>query len=70
MQTNIAVTRCIAEAERRVDAMQILCEMLTGQIKAERRRLEEIKSAIASTGGHEQRGQVASGDIDATMLEG
>ena len=70
MRTDIAVMRCIAEAERRVDAMQILCEMLTGQIKGERRRLEELQSVIASTGGHEQSGQVAPGDIDATMLEG
>jgi len=69
MQSNAAVMVCIAEAEKRIDAMQVLCEILTGQVKGERRQLEEIKSAIGSPSAHEERGQAASGEISAAMLE-
>jgi hypothetical protein len=70
MSTDIAVRQCIAEAEKRVDAMQVLCEMLTGQLKGERRQLQEVKAALASlVPGHEASGQVAPGDISPKMLE-
>ena len=69
MQSNAAIADSIAEAEKRVDAMQVLCEILTGQVKGERRQLEEIKAALAShVPGHPERGQVASGDISPEML--
>ena len=65
MPTNIAVKRSIEEAEKRVDAMQVLLEILTGQVKGERRQLEEIKAAIAS-----DNGQAAQGEISPEMLDG
>ena len=72
MSTDIAVTRCIAEAERRVGAMQVLCEMLTGQLKGEHRQLEEIKSALAShvPGSGANSPAVSRGDISPEMLAG
>ena len=63
MSTDIAIKRCLAEAERRVDAMQVLCEILKGQVKGERRQLDEIKAAIAS-----DNGQAAQGEISPEML--
>jgi len=65
-----ACKRCIAETERRLDAIQILCELLTCQVKAERRRLEEVKSAIAATDANSQSSSGAPGDSSLAMLEG
>jgi hypothetical protein len=48
MQTDIVVTRCVAEAERRLSAIEVLCQIITGQVKAERRELQELRSAIAA----------------------
>jgi len=72
MPTDIACKKCIAEAERRLDAMQILCEMFLGQIKGERRKLEEIKAALASTvpGGGANTPAVSRGEISPEMLAG
>ena len=70
MPTDIALTRHFAAADRRIESMSLLCEMFSGHVKKQRQELQEIKWAIASTGGHEQSGQVAPGDIEATMLEG
>jgi hypothetical protein len=70
MQTDIAVARCIAEAERRVDAIAVLCEIITGQVKGERRELQALRSALASpVPGHES-GSVAAEDIGPAMLDG
>jgi hypothetical protein len=70
MPTDIAVTRCIADAEKRVSAMQVLCEILTGQLKGERRQLEEIKSALAFPvpGSGANSPAVPPGDISPEML--
>lgn len=68
MPTDIAVTRCIAEAEKRLDAMQVLCEILTGQVKGERRQLAGIKAALASDCGHGEEGDMAPGQISPNML--
>jgi hypothetical protein len=48
MLSDSTVARCIAEAERRVDAIEVLCEIITGQVKGERRELQELRSAIAA----------------------
>jgi hypothetical protein len=52
--------------------MQILCEMFLGQIKGERRKLEEIKAALASTvpGGGANTPAVSRGEISPEMLAG
>lgn len=68
MLSDAAVSNSIAEAEKRVDAMQVLCEILTGQVKGERRQLQEIKAALNSSPGHEERRQVAPGDISPELL--
>lgn len=49
--------------------MQLLCEMLIGQAKAEGRQLAEIKSALASDRGQEDRGQAAPDELSAELLE-
>ena len=68
MQSNAAVAVCIAEAEKRVDALQALCSMFRGQVKAARRQLEEIKAALASpVPGHPERGQ-GPGEISPSDL--
>jgi len=71
MSKELAVAACIAAAEQRVDAMQVLCEILTGQVKAERRQLEEARAALASTAppGHGEPGCAAPGDTSLAMLE-
>jgi hypothetical protein len=70
MSNELAVANSIAEAEKRVNAMQVLCEILTGQVKGERRQLEEIKSAIASRvhGSGANAPAVPPGDISPEML--
>jgi hypothetical protein len=71
MQSNAAIARCIAEAERRVDAIEVLCEIITGQVKGERRELQAIRAALAApVPGPEGSGQVAPGDTSIAMLEG
>jgi hypothetical protein len=67
--SDAAITICIAEAERRVDAMQSLCSVFLGQVKAERRQIEKIKGILAApVPDHEQSGQAAPGDISPEML--
>jgi len=71
MSNESAVAACIAAAKQRVDAMQVLCEILTGQVKAERRQLEEAKAALAfpAPPGHGEPGYAAPGDTSLAMLE-
>jgi hypothetical protein len=69
MQTENAVNQCLAEAERRIDAMEVLCEIFVGQLKGERRQLEEVKRSIAFTAPvHKESGRTAPGDIEPEML--
>jgi hypothetical protein len=69
MLSNAAVANSIADAEKRVDAMQVLCEILTGQVKGERRQLARIKAALASpVPGPEASGQGEPGGISPEML--
>jgi hypothetical protein len=71
MSNESAVAACIAAAEQRVDAMQVLCEILTGQIKGAGRQLQEVKAALASPAppGHGETGYAAPGDTSLAMLE-
>jgi len=67
--SNIPVTRCIAEAEQRVGAMQVLCSMLVGQLKGEARKLQEIKSALGPGYPQEDMDPAAPEEISAELLE-
>ena len=70
MSNESAVAACITAAEQRACAMQALCEILTGQVKAERRQLEEAKAALASPAPpHGEPGYAAPGDTSLAMLE-
>jgi len=70
MQSNAAIARCIAEAERRNDAIEVLCEIITGQVKGERRELQILRAALATPVlGHEETRQMAPGDISPDMLD-
>ena len=69
MQGNAAVASGIAAAERRVDAIEILCSIITGQAKAERRELQAIRCALASpVPDQDDSERVPPGDISADML--
>ena len=69
MSTSSAVANGIAQAERRIDAMQVLCEILSGQLKGERRQLEEIKTSLASPAlGQVESGPSGRPDIGPEML--
>jgi hypothetical protein len=71
MQSNAAVTSGIAEAERRVDAIEVLCSIIIGQAKAERRELQALRQAITSSvPGPDGSGQLPPGDISPEMLAG
>jgi hypothetical protein len=48
MPSDSTIARCIAEAEKRADAIEVLCEIITGQVKGERRELQELRTAIAA----------------------
>jgi hypothetical protein len=69
MSTEIVAERCIAEAEKRIDAIEVLCDIIRGQVRAERRELWAIRSAIASPAPSQSAiGQGAPGEISANML--
>lgn len=72
MPSDFVCQRCIAEAEKRLDAMELLCEMVIGQLRGERRQLEEIKAALASPvpGDRANSPAVSPGDISPEMLAG
>jgi len=71
MQGNAAVASGIAAAERRADAIEVLCSIITGQAKAERRELQALRQAIVSSvPGHEGSGRLPPGDISPEMLAG
>jgi hypothetical protein len=69
MPKDVAVAHCLAAAEKRIGAMEVLCEMLIGQLKGERRQIEELKAAIALPApSREGRSQAEAGDISPEML--
>jgi hypothetical protein len=71
MQANSAITSGIAAAERRVDTIEVLCSIITGQAKAERRELQALRQAIASSVPvQEGSGPLPPGDISPEMLAG
>ena len=70
MPSNVACERCVADTKRRLDAMQVLCEMLTGLVRRECQKLEETKSAIAATDQRPQPSQWPQADSALDLLEG
>jgi hypothetical protein len=68
MPTESAVAKSLASAGKRLESMSLLCEMLTGQLARQRREFEQIKSALAVSGGPGESGLVAPGDISPEML--
>jgi hypothetical protein len=68
MLSDAAVANGIAEAEKRIDAMEVLCEILAGQIKGERRQLDEVKEAIACTLQGRKEALEPPGEIAPDML--
>jgi len=71
MPSEIVVARCITEAEKRIDAIEVLCEIIRGQVKGERRELQAIRSALTAPGSYqEQAGSAAVGDAALAMLDG
>ena len=71
MSADSPVSRCIVEAEQRLGAIEVLCSIIVGQARAERRQLDELKTALASTApGQQDGGQVAPSDTSLALLEG
>lgn len=71
MPRDIEIAHCIAAAEERIGAMEVLLEMAVGQLKGERRQIEELKAAVASpVSSHEGSGPVAPAVISPEMLAG
>ena len=71
MPSDTTVARCIAEAEKRALAIEVLCGIINGQVKAELRQLDEIKAALASPArpGRGEPGYATPGDTSLAMLE-
>ena len=71
MSTDSPVSRCIAEAEQRLGAIEVLCSIIVGQARAERKQLDELKIVLAPAApGHQDGGQLAPGDTSLALLEG
>ena len=67
-QSTPEIERRLAALGKRSETMFILLEMVSRQDELQRQELQELRSAIVSSGGPEQRNQVAPGDISADML--
>jgi hypothetical protein len=66
---NAAVANSIAAAERRIEAIEVLCSIITGQAKAEHEALRAIRSALAAPVRDREDGdRAAPSDISADML--
>jgi hypothetical protein len=64
---NAAIAEDLAAADKRLDAMSVLCGILSGRIEGSRRDLRQIRSDIADA----QRSQEephAAGEICPDML--
>jgi hypothetical protein len=63
-----ALADSIAAADRRIESMSLLCEMLFGHVKHQRQELQEIKSALACAGKQEGKRHAVPGVIAPEML--
>ena len=67
--SNAVVATSIDAAFRRVDAIEVLCSIITGQPKAERRALQAIRSALVTpVSDSEDSERVSASDISIDML--
>jgi hypothetical protein len=67
---NAAIANSIAEADRRLEIMGILCGMLSGRIESSRRDLRQIRSDVASAQRRQEDTHAVAAEISASMLEG
>jgi hypothetical protein len=58
----------ISAADRRVESMSLLCEMLFGQVKHQRQELHEIRAAFASVEKREEPRHAVPNIIAPEML--
>jgi hypothetical protein len=65
---NAAIANSIAEADKRLETLLVLCGILTGRIEASRRDLRIIKSAVASA--QKCQGVTHAAEISADLLVG
>jgi hypothetical protein len=68
MLSEAAVADGIAGAEKRLDAMEVLCGILVGQVKGERHQLQELRRVLASPHGQKERDGGGQGEIGPEML--
>ena len=69
MSTEQAVASTLAAAEKRCDEVAALSDILSVQVKRQRRELQAIRAAIVLlVPGKEGRGQVSRGDISPEDL--
>jgi hypothetical protein len=67
---NAAVAKSIAAADARLDAMSVLCGILSGRIEASRRDLRQIRADVASAQKRAEETHAAAAEISAADLAG
>jgi hypothetical protein len=67
-QSDSEIEKRLAALGNRSETMATLLEMVCGQGERQRRELQELRSAIASSRNQEQTGSVAPGEISPEML--
>jgi hypothetical protein len=67
---NAAIAKSIAAADRRLETLSVLSEILSGRIKASRQDLRQIRSDVASAQVRQEDPHAAAAEISAEMLSG
>jgi hypothetical protein len=67
---NAAIANSIAEADKRLETLLVLCGILSGRIEASRRDLREIKSNVASAQRRQEDTHAVAAELSAEMLAG
>ena len=70
MSTDNAVADSIAAADKRLDAMSVLCRILSGRIEASRRDLRQIRADVASAQKRAEETHAAAAEITSGMRRG
>jgi hypothetical protein len=65
---NAAVAKTIAAADARLDAMSVLCGILSGRIEASRHDLRQIRSDVASAQRRQEDSRAVAAEISADLL--
>jgi hypothetical protein len=67
---NAAIAEDLAAADKRLDAMSVLCGILSGRIEASRHDLRQIRADVASDQKRAEETHAAAAEFSADMLAG